>query len=624
MRMKIQKIKAGMLMGLAAMSLTVSAHATDLIATNSAYTEMNLSTPAESQPIHIQIQKDQAEALHLRARQEIEVAAYVERVNGTKAPLVDADGKSAWKVTLNGNKETELFIYPDASVFSGRLVVTVNGKKLIGGDSPKLNEALGKTLEKVYQWRFEDGVKIKVHFTDQILEETGADAYFPKEVLDAAVLAYQTITQFQGFSTAGYAFAAPDKNYAYDPDKTIDVFLGNADETNLYSNHGFTASGFKDAPCFDTLRVSDTAFQAVILLPSNYRAFIKNWEKINPSSLGPRNINTDLRGTLIHEMLHVIIFYYNKNLNRGCALNAKNAGELEKVDWYVEGLARYFETFAGAKHDFYSQGFKQTLPDKIRFSRGGSNYFMRYPDQAFTDLRYENALFWRFIDEQKGMKAIEWLSRNMRQIDHEDSQAALERVSGMPMKQLLKKFSMAILFKDFNLKEDENYLKEIARTRLGYDARGFSLKDGYDQEEFLGKRCRTDWIGSWENEKAALHALPVAGDNTNLSDVSGWATDFYEIDFSKNLKSLPWLGIECKSSKASAKPLTAQIILMTRGGSKITREISKIERSKTEGIALDKVLEEEGLETRDVEKAYLLITNTDPKIPANYELIAAQ
>lgn len=623
MRIKIQKATIGIITGLVAILLPASAYSADLIAPNSVYTELNLSAPMDSQPIHIQIQKDQSESLRLKARQEIKVAAYVERVNGSKAPLVDAEGKSAWSVVLNGNKEAELFIYPDASVFSGRLVVTINGKKLIGG-SPKFSETFGKTLEKVYQWRFQDGATIKVHFTDQILEETSTDPYFPKEVLDAAVLAYQTITQFQGFSTAGYAFASPDESYAYDPDKTIDVFLGNPSETNFFPDHGFGAAAFKDAPCFDTLRISDTAFQAVILLPSNYRAFIKNWEKINPSSLGARNVNTDLRGTLIHEMLHVIIFYYNKNLNRGCALNTQGVINIEKVDWYVEGLARYFETLAGARHDFYSQGFKQTLPDKIRFSRGGSNYFMRYPDQAFTDLRYENALFWRFIDEQKGMKAIEWLSRNMRQMDRDNHQVALEQMSGMPMEELLKKFSTAILFKDFNLKEDEGYLKEIARTRLAYNARGFSLKDGYGREEFLGKRCQTDWIGSWENEKAALHAPPVAGDNTLGADVSGWATDFYQIDFSKNLNSLPWLGIKCKLSKIPAKPLAAQIILMTRGGSKISREISKIGRSQTQGIALDKVLEEEGLETRDIEKCYVLITNTDPKIGAKYELVAAQ
>ena len=65
------------------------------------------------------------------------------------------------------------------------------------------------------------------------LELNGGDVHLPRQTLDAAVNAYQTITQFEGFSTPGYSFASPDYAYAHDPDKTIDVYLGNPQGPDL-------------------------------------------------------------------------------------------------------------------------------------------------------------------------------------------------------------------------------------------------------------------------------------------------------------------------------------------------------------------------------------------------------
>ncbi len=478
---------------------------------------------------------------------------------------------------------------------------------------PPSSGILNSPTESVCEYRFEDGVKIRVYFTDQTLQKYGEDGQFPKDVLDAAVGAYQTITQFLGFSTPGYTFAKPDKNYAYDPDRTIDIYLGDPNEKR-----------FKDAPCFDILKLSDTQFQALILLPVNYKAFIHNWECLNPSLLGARNISVDLKGTLIHEMLHVILFYYNKNLNKEfqqALATGPGAGERpssKEIDWYVEGLARYFETFAGARHDFFSQGFKQTFPDRIRFSRGGSNYFMRYPDQAFTHLRYENAIFWRFIDERYGMKTIEALSRDFRNAEPEGFKGAVERATGVPFNELLKAFAAAILFKDFNLKEDSVYLQDIAKTHLLYKNENLCLVDGFGREKRLGKVCRTDWIGQWGAIAAALGEFPVGGDNTQESDVSGWATDFYQIDLESGISSLPWLGVW---HTEGGEGLAVQVFLVTRGGSWISREIQNIKKSTLEGLALDKEIRREGLETKDIQKIYLLITNTDPKILSHYEIV---
>lgn len=477
--------------------------------------------------------------------------------------------------------------------------------------------------EKFYQYSFKDGAGIKVHFTEALLKKSGENQEFPKEVLEAAVLAYQTIVEFQGFSTHGYSFASADKNYAYDPDKTIDIYLGDpADDT--FEAQGFKGAVFKDVPCFDTVRVSKTAFQAVILLPVRYGEFIRNWERMNPSSLGTRNVKVDLRGTLMHEMLHAILFYYNRNLNKDLEVETPNksvAGEhvsSKQIDWYVEGLARYFETFGGARHDFFSQGFKQVMPTKIRFSRGGSNYYMRYPDQAFTRLRYENALFWRFIDYHYGMPAIERLSRDLRsEPKNNDYKTALEKVTGMRFEKILENFSEAILFKDFGLKEDSEYLKNVAKIELSYRKGNLYLEDGWGAERFLGKICDTDWIGRWENVRAKFGEFPAAGDNTDEADVSAWATDFVEIDFKRNNEPLPQIEI---FHKEGGTALAVKYLLVTKTGTVIKKDLGDIPARQERGAGLGGILKQEGLAADDLGKLYLLITNVDSKESARYEI----
>ncbi len=587
------------------------------------YTQINLSNINETEPLAVSITQAQSAAYHWKPGEKIRIQAYVERKDGRKEFLKDRMGNASWEVTLNANQEAVLSILPAANNFSGRITMKGNGK-IFYVPTPYLAESFGKVLEKVYEYRFDDGARIKVYFTDQFLEESGESDTFVKEVLDAAVSAYQTITQFQGFNTPGFSFASPDKRYVTSPDRTVHIYLGDSKETNRFPYHGFNALAFKDAPCFETVRLSETAFRSVILLPVNYKEFIRNWEKLNPSPLGTRNANVDLRGTLIHEMLHVILFHYNKNLNKETDQDKKseaaggiNPAGQKKVDWYVEGLARYFETFAGARHDFYSQGFRQTLPDKIRFSRGGSNYFMRYPDQAFTNLRYENALFWRFIDHRFGMAAIERLSRDFRGSAESHFHSALEKTTGVSFNELLKEYAVSILLKDFGLKDDSDYLKDVARTRLLYQNSGLYLLDGFGAKKLLGPTCRTDWIGAWGDERAKFGDPPVAGDNTDESDVSGWATDFYQIDIAPGTVSLPRLGIE---HKQGGLPLAVQVLIVSKGGSILKRQMEAIPPSRTAWLELNAEIKKDSLAAKDIEKIYVLITNTDPKVPAEYEI----
>lgn len=457
------------------------------------------------------------------------------------------------------------------------------------------------------EYRFQDGTGLRVHYNDP------ARAEFAGQVLDAAVSAYQTLTQFQEFNTPGYSFSQPDKAYAYDPDQTIDIYLGRADEENAFEELGAKNRLFKDAPCFDTRKTGSSRYEAMILLPADYEEFIRNWEKMNPSPLGRRNINVDLRGTLIHEMTHVIVFFYNKNMDKAGEETPAGA----HLDWYVEGLARYFETFAGARHDFYSQGFKQTLPDKIRFSRGGSNYFMRYPDQAFTGLRYENALFWRFMDVRFGMGSIERLSRLLRERPS-DFKVALEEVTGMEFNTLLEQYAASVLKGEFELKEESGYLSRVASTKFVFEDGQFHLSDGRGSLEPQGRIARTDWIGDWEQSHASFGEPSVAGDATPTSDVSAWATDYVEIGFGEGAR-MPDIGLR---NQGSGEPLSVQVFLFTRGGSILQKEPLAVRAGALRSLELPRLLKEYSMQTADLEKVVLAITNTDPQNTAPYEILS--
>ena len=583
---------------------------------------INLTFPEENRDLEIAITSVHSKTYGWVAGQKVLLSAFVQRADGQRQFLKDRLGNESWKASLNARGEASLRLPMDEKLFSGKIVVLVNGKEFYEPPS-QYKQSGGWWTEKIYEYRFDDGVRLKVHYTDQALEAFDAPGDLASQVLDAAVMAYQTITEFEGFNTPGYSFASPDKKYAYDPDKTIDIYLGNPTGENGFEGLGVRNHMFHDAPCFDTIRLPGAQYQAIILLPANYTEFIKNWEKINPSSLGKRNIHVDLRGTLIHEMLHVVLFYYNKNLNKSSHEEGAEGSDssvpvtfAKDLDWYVEGLARYFETFAGARHDFYSQGFKQTLPDKIRFSRGGSNYFMRYPDQAFTGLRYENALFWRFMDYRYGMGAIEALSRYFRE-DNVHFKQALEQVTGQPFDELLKKFALSVLLKDFGLKEDQGYLNDIAKTQLRIRQGAFYLVDGHGNEKFLGKRCTTDWIGAWEGTRVVFENPSAGGDSSEGSDVSGWATDFYELRPDAAASELPRLEF---SHRGLGLPLYVQVVCFSKGGSMIHEALPAIQSQRSTLLDLEALVKRNALDASDVDKIFLLVTNSDPKVNAPYEM----
>lgn len=576
--------------------------------------EINCRYPESSTEIILPIGSPETERRDTHPRRLTKVRAYVERPGGGREYLRDENGAAEWSVEPDVQAGGQLSFKPDRTSYSGKIRVTLDGRPA-PENGPLQDQP--PVLEKVLEHRFEDGARIKVHYTDQILDHAGERQTFPGDVLDAAVTAYQTITEFLGFDTQGYSFARPDTSYAYDADRTVDIYLGAPDGPDAYLGRGFDQSAFRDAPCFDTLNMTDTRYEAIVLLPVRYGQFIRSWEKINPSPLGTRTVDVDLRGTLIHEMLHVILFYYNKNIDKKSHEESADGINPRKTDWYVEGLARYIETFAGARHDFYSQGFKQALPDKIRFSRGGTNYFMRYPDQAFTELRYENALFWRHIDYRYGMEAIERISREFRGGGKLD--AKLSRILGKPFVEVIEDFCAAVYEKDFGLKDDSVYLLDIAATRLDWRDGSLWMKDGYGQEErSIGQRCRTDWIGSWGEFKARLDEASVAGDATPEADVSAQSSDFVRIAFTD--KPPAKVGVRNLDGEGA---LTGRIYFHTRGGSQFMRRLGRVAPGARSAIDLDLIAADLGLSRSDFIGCGIIVINPSPEGRVAYEVLAS-
>lgn len=451
--------------------------------------------------------------------------------------------------------------------------------------------------EKILTYSFPDGVTIAVHYSEPLLKRTGKDARFAREVLDAAVYSYQTLTEFMGFDEKGHSFAYPDKRYAYDPDRTLDIYLGNS-------------KAFRDAPCFDTRQVSERGFEAMILLPSDYARFIQNWEKMNPSELGPRRVEVDLKGTLAHEMLHAILFYCHKNLE------AAQSPGLGQTDWYVEGLARYAETFVGAKHDFYSQGFRQSLPGKIRFSRGGANFFMRYPDQGFLRLRYENALFWKYFESRYGVKGIARFSRHLRGAQISDVPAAFKKATGSGIENFLEQYAFAVLTKDLGLREETAYLSQVAQTRVHYKKDKLYLVDGTGTRLLLGKTCRTDWVGQWSAFSSRHGEMSAAGDHTAESDVSGWSTDYYDISWESS-RGLAFPDIRVLN-EGGRGDLSIRLAVLTKGGTWLKSEPARVPIERSAKVSPERLLHQNGLSLTDARKIFLIVTNLDPELRADY------
>ena len=375
------------------------------------YVEINLSSPDKSQSITISIDKKLAQKFQFLPEQKLIIQAYIDTSDGQRHFIKDAYGNNQWNITLDEQSRGSFTFLPAETNYTGRLTVSANQKVIY--DPGLSNSGNLKTLEFVEECWFEDGAGIKVHYTSQILAESGAGEEFPRQVLAASRDAYKKIVQESGFDREGYSFARADTSYAYDEDKVIDIYIGTSSYRDKFRFHSLDYKDFKDAPFYEMRYEGRYRYSALLAIPADYHSYLSQASKQFGYS-DDIDMSSHLKGALTHEMLHIITFYYNKNLLSWYELNPSTKS-YEGGDWYVEGLARYFETLSGFEDNFYSAGFYQRVNDrKVRYMKGGVNWFMRQPDQRFSELEYDFAIFWQYLYQKFGMEAIEELSCRLR------------------------------------------------------------------------------------------------------------------------------------------------------------------------------------------------------------------
>ena len=328
------------------------------------------------------------------------------------------------------------------------------------------NAAEGSNIARVEITRtrsLQDGVTIAVHYRPVELRPyhaEGPDGYADM-VLQYAAEAYNQIVHEQGFDTPGFTFANPDKDYCYDQDRTIDIYIGE-------NSRGKGSN----TPYYDIIKGEATDYDAIIFFPADYKGYLSG-SGLKDISLG--ELAKKMRASLFHEMLHLITYSYNKNIAPWYS-RSQDGSYYQGGDWYVEGLARYFETIAGSYHNFFSEGFIKKESNKIIISQEGANYLMQHPSQSLKDGRYDYSLFWAYLHKRYGMDKIEEISRKFRFISEQEMgkemPGIISAVVGEDFEDLLTGFGVAVYFKYFNpdIKKGLNDLKVMSLDDFSYSS----------------------------------------------------------------------------------------------------------------------------------------------------------
>ncbi len=295
--------------------------------------------------------------------------------------------------------------------------------------------------QQTLQAELEDGVVLKVHLKQNL----GAEGFdYAEEVLQAACDAYKEVTFNQGLNRDGYTFASADRFFAYDSDRVIDINIDNVDVPfALMSPQG------------------GLEYKAEIFVPADYRTYRKRY-RISHHQL-------ELKAALTHELLHIIIYSYNRNMQK--ASQGKVSLTSYRWDWYVEGLARYFETLVGYREEFLSSGFRQKSGKIIKVYKGGVNYFLRYPDKPLNERKYDFALFWQYLHQNYGMHIIEEISCKFRQINpglctNHQAMQIIAQTLGVSMESLLQDFSLYLYEVSSVPSKRQNGLRAVNITKF--------------------------------------------------------------------------------------------------------------------------------------------------------------
>lgn len=429
--------------------------------------------------------------------------------------VTDLHGQGQWSIeTLRDGRILQIIPSPDT--YAGPLRLKVDGR-VVSRYGEMLPSSQGLVLQKVLSDRMNDGTILKVYYTDFSIEQI-EDRSYPHRVLTLMKASYESLGR--ALRLAEHPDAKP---------RVIEAYIGDAEEGGLLPFGGFTLEDFRRAPLF-MIRTDERTGQKIpaLLLPANYKKFLEFWDRINRVP-GQNAYTPDqyLATSIMHEMTHAVVHGFNENLG-------STEHEIRGGDWYTEGLARYFECKIGSDAGFASEGFRQVVDGKVQFSRGGANYYLRYPDETFFTMRYENALFWMYLEKRFGSDAIVQITRELRSLPHDASFAEyaelLAGVTGEPFGGLLNDYFNWVYRGDYSLHKEGAKLLPVAATQSVWSEGHFFV---YNTKgalvELTGANLRSDWVAGWGSDSAEKMSQSVAGDWTREADIKPLAFDAHKI-----------------------------------------------------------------------------------------------
>ncbi|MFT5206354.1 MAG: hypothetical protein ACI9CF_000089 [Candidatus Omnitrophota bacterium] len=470
---------------------------------------------------------------------------------GRKHPVTDLRGKAQWEI--EATQAGQAFqILPGPNNYAGPLQILVNGK-VVDRFSTLIPGSKNLLMEKILTGRAADGAQFKVHYTDFALEKIH-DLTYPERVLTSMKSAYKILKQ--ELKVEEWPARSP---------KAFDVYLGDATNEGLYPFGGFDYTDFKRAPLFVIKKNEETGQKTpAILMPIDYKNFLVFWNKINnvPHD-GNYDVDTYLDSSIIHEMTHAFMHVINENLG-------STEHQIRNGDWYTEGVARYFETKIGSDPGFASMGFRKKVDDRIQFSRGGANYYLRYPDESFFGLRYENSLFWLYFEHAYGVEKIFDVSQELAKVPfdaaYSDYQNALQKSTGVAFDQMLNNYFNWIYTKGYKAYSAGANLLEVAKTMTVWSNNTFYTYSKHGTLLRKSHELDIDWIAHWGDDKPDDFGSYVAGDWTPKADINPLAFDVHEILVSKDLGSPTHLVIH---NQGESKHLWVTLYLEINGKTEV-------------------------------------------------------
>lgn len=436
---------------------------------------------------------------------------------GNWHPVRDLHGQGQWSIEALSNGRM-LQIAPSPSSYAGPLQVKVDGQ-VVSRYGELVPSSSDLVLEKVLTARASDGTALKVHFTDFTLEKS-EDRTYPHRILTHMTQAYEALNRELKLGQNPTARS-----------RSIEAYIGDAEPGGILPFGGFGLADFKRAPLFMIRTDEVTGVKTpVLLLPANYKKFLNFWNQINrvPRNPAGRTYTEDqyLATSVMHEMTHAVIHGFNENLG-------STEHEARGGDWYTEGLARYFECKAGSDAGFASEGFRKIADGQVQFSRGGANYYLRYPDENFFSLRYENSLFWMYFEKSFGADGIVRISRELKDLGYAAAAADYARVlseaAGKPFEDLLNDYFNWVYRGDYRKYTEGARLLGVAAAQSIWSNGQFYTywADGGLAES--GPALQNDWVASWGSAAATRTTDNVAGDWTREADIRPLAFDAHRI-----------------------------------------------------------------------------------------------